>query len=57
VDGQKIPVRASVARRADGPTTRPVDTGKYAKPKELAAARGTDYIAYIDGDRTINIRK
>lgn len=57
MDGQKIPVRASVARRADGPTVRPVDTGKYAKPKELAAVSGTDYVAYIDGDHTITLRK
>jgi len=57
VDGQKIPVRASVARRSDGPTVRPVDTGKYAKPKELAAVSGTDYVAYIDGDQTITLRK
>jgi hypothetical protein len=57
VDGQKIAVRASVGRRTDGPTVRPVDTGKYAKKKELAAARGTDYVAYIDGDQTITLRK
>ncbi len=57
VDGQKIPVRASVGRRTDGPTVRPVDTGKYAKAKELAAARGTDYVAYIDGDQTVTLRK
>lgn len=56
-DGQKIPVRASAAKRADGPTTRPVDTGKYAKSKDLAAARGTDYVAYIDGDQAITLRK
>lgn len=56
VDGQKLPLRASVARRADGPTTRNVDTGRYAKPKDLAAARGTDYIAYIDGDHSIALR-
>ena len=57
VDGQKIPVRASVTRRTDGPTARPVDTGRYAKPKELAAARGTDYIAFIDGDHTVTLHK
>jgi len=57
VDGQKIPVRASVVRRADGPTARPVDTGRYSKPKDLAAARGTDYIAYIDGDHTVTLYK
>ena len=57
VDGQKIPVRASVARRPGGPTVRPVDTGKYAKPKDVAAVRGTDYVAYIDGDQTITLGK
>ncbi len=56
-DGQKLAVRASVARRADGPTVRPVDTGKYSKPKEMAATSGTDYVAYIDGDQTITLRK
>ncbi len=57
VDGQKIPVRASVTRRPDGPSVRPVDSGRYAKPKELAAVSGTDYVAYIDGDQTITLRK
>jgi serine/threonine protein kinase len=57
VDGQKIPVRASITRRADGPTARPIDTGRYAKPKDIAAARGTDYVAYIDGDHTITLSK
>jgi serine/threonine protein kinase len=57
VDGQTIAVRAAAARRADGPTARPLETGKYAKPKELAAVRGTDYMAYIDGAQTITLRK
>src|SRR5579883_2732240 len=57
VDGQNISVRAVVARRTDGPAARAVETGRYAKPKELAAARGTDYVAYIDGDQTITLSK
>ncbi|HEX6895086.1 MAG TPA: serine/threonine-protein kinase, partial [Bryobacteraceae bacterium] len=57
VDGQTIAIRAAAARRTDGPTARPLETGKYAKPKELAAARGTDYVAYVDGDQTITLRK
>ena len=57
VDGQKIPVRASATRRADGPTVRAVDTGKYSKPKEMAAVTGTDYVAYVDGDQTITVHK
>ncbi|HYL37947.1 MAG TPA: protein kinase [Bryobacteraceae bacterium] len=56
-DGQKLNVRAGVIRKADGPTARPLDTGKYAKSKELAAARGTDYLAYVDGAQTISVRK
>jgi len=56
-DGQKLAVRAAAARKANGPTTRPIDTGKYAKAKDLAAARGTDYIAYVDGNQTISVRK
>lgn len=57
VSGQKIKVRAAAARKANGPTTRQIDTGKYAKAKDLAAARGTDYIAYIDGDQTVSVKK
>jgi serine/threonine-protein kinase len=57
VDGQKLSVRASPGRKADGPTVRPLDTGKYAKAKELAAARGTDYIAYVDGAQTVTVHK
>ena len=57
VDGQKLSVRAVASRKADGPTVRPLDTGKYAKAKELAAARGTDYIAYIDGDQSVAVHK
>jgi hypothetical protein len=56
-DGQKVKVRAAAARKADGPTVRPIDTGKYAKAKDLAAARGTDYIAYVDGEQTISVHK
>ncbi len=57
VDGQKISVRAAPKRRAEGATTRPLDAGKGAKSKELAAARGTQYIGYIDGQQTVSVRK
>jgi len=57
VNGQKITVRATAGRRSDGPATRSLDTGKYAKAKDLAAARGTDYIAYVDGDQTLSLAK
>ncbi len=57
VGGAKIHIRATAARKADGPISRPLDTGKYAKAKELAAARGTDYIAYVDGQQTVQVSK
>jgi hypothetical protein len=31
--------------------------GKGAKSKDLAATRGTEYIAYVDGDQTVAIQK
>jgi|SRR5579871_2258884 len=55
VDGQKLKIRATAGR--SGPAARPIDTGKYAKPKDAAAARGTDYTAYIDGDQTVSVRR
>ena len=54
VDGSKISVRAAAARNTPN---RPLDTGRYAKPKDVAAASGTDYIAYVDGEQTVSIRK
>jgi hypothetical protein len=57
IDGQKISVRAAPKRRADGTTARPLDSGKGGKSRELAAARGTQYIGYIDGQQTVSVRK
>jgi len=57
IDGQKISVRAAAKRRADGVTARPLDSGKGPKSKELAAARGTQYVGYIDGQQTVSLRK
>jgi hypothetical protein len=34
-----------------------LDPGKGAKAKELAAARGTQYVGYIDGQQTVSVRK
>ena len=51
VAGNKIRLRATSAARPDGPPTRPVETG-VKKPKDIAAERGTEYVAYIDGEQT-----
>jgi serine/threonine protein kinase len=56
ISGDKIRVRATSAARADGVSARPVDTG-VRKPKDVAAAVGTEYIAYIDGEQTVPGRK
>jgi serine/threonine protein kinase len=54
VDGQKIPLRITVdARQA---SKLPVDTGAK-KPKDVAAPAGTAYTAYIDGTKTVTLRK
>jgi serine/threonine-protein kinase len=57
VDGHKLNVRATPGRRSDGPAVRPVDTGSQKRTKEVAAAAGTQYIAYIEGEQTVSIQK
>jgi len=58
IDGQKLNVRATPLHRPDRPQIRrlePVIRGN--KSKDLAAPRGAEYIAYIDGDQTVSVRK
>jgi hypothetical protein len=57
VDGKKYRVRAQSARAADGKNERPVETNVKPKNKDLVAAAGTEYVAYIDGDATLSIKK
>ena len=57
VDGKKMNVRAMSGKRAEGPTIRTFETLKGSKTKGLAAAQGTEYIAYVDGDQTVSVRK
>ena len=52
----EVKVRALSARREDGATQRPVDTGKGGS-KTIAAPQGTEYIGYIDGMQTVNVPK
>jgi serine/threonine-protein kinase len=55
VGGQKLSVRATPGRGAGGISRRAVDTGKDARSKELAAARGAQYIGYMDGEQTVSV--
>jgi hypothetical protein len=57
VDGKKVAVRAMAGRGDDGVTIRSFETSKGSRPKGYAAVQGTVYIAYIDGDQTVAIRK
>jgi serine/threonine-protein kinase len=57
VDGRKLNVRATPARRPDGSAHRPVEGGSRAKLKEIAAGAGTEYLAYTDGEQTVSAHK
>jgi len=57
VENEKIRVRATPSAKGDAPPMRPFETGKGSKPKDAAAARGTEYIAYIDGEQTVSVHK
>jgi len=56
VDGKKYRVRAQSAR-GDGRNERPLETNVKPKNKDLVAAAGTEYIAYMDGDATLTVKK
>ena len=57
VDGHKYRVRTQSARSADGKSERPVETNVKPKNKDLVAAAGTEYLAYVDGDATVSVKK
>jgi serine/threonine-protein kinase len=58
VDSHKFNIRAVQTRGAEG-SYRPVELNNVkAKSKDLAASTGTEgYVAYIDGDQTVSVRK
>ena len=51
--GHALNVRALAVKKSDV-TQRPVDTGAR-QPKDLAAAKGTEYIAYTDGEQSLSV--
>jgi hypothetical protein len=57
VDDAKINIRATPASRNDGVETRPFATPNGTKDKNLIAASGTEYIAYIAGAQTVNVHQ
>jgi hypothetical protein len=57
VDDAKINIRATPAPQTNGTESRPFATNNGIKDKDLIAASGTEYVAYISGDQTVNVHK
>jgi hypothetical protein len=57
VDGKKLNVRAEPSRGKDGPAKRPIDAGAKGKSKEIAAAAGSEYVAYVEGEQSVTVHK
>ncbi len=58
VDDSKINLRATPASKSDAAETRPFVTLKGSpKDKNLIAASGAEYVAYVSGDQTVNVHK
>ena len=54
VDDSKIKVRATPTQKTDTEASRPFAA---SKSKDILAAGGTVYMAYISGDQTVNVHK
>jgi hypothetical protein len=58
VDGKKLRIRSEPSKGKDGNSAkRPIDSGAKGKTKEIAAAAGSQYVGYIDGDQSVSARK
>jgi serine/threonine-protein kinase len=55
--GGKLKVRATPSRRGEVAGVQLVENPKNARTKELAALKGAEYVAYIDGEQTVSVRK
>jgi len=53
--GQQLSVRALAVRRNDGATQRPVETNTRTGSKDIVAAQGAQYIAYVDGEQSVTV--
>jgi hypothetical protein len=54
-DGQWVNIRAVPVARDNGPLQRPVEAAGRSASKDIAAAQGTEYVAYVDGAQTLTI--
>jgi hypothetical protein len=55
--GGKLALRASSGRNADDGRRSLDPIGAPKRSKDLAAAAGGVYLAYVDGDQTVSARK
>ena len=55
VDGSKLKVRTLPGN--GGKRERPLAPHGHAPPKDLAASAGDEFVAYIDGDQTVKLRR
>lgn len=55
VDGRKLAIRAVAGK--DGRNIRAFESGKGSKSKGFAALQGAAFVAYIDGDQIVAVRK
>ena len=56
VDGTRLKIRTTPTRQPDGKIGRTLETQNRKLAKDLAAAAGAVYIAYIDGAQTVTVR-
>jgi hypothetical protein len=57
VDDNKISIRATPASKSDGEDARTFETPKGSKDKNLIAASGSEYVAYVAGDQAVTVHK
>jgi hypothetical protein len=57
VDDKQLKVRATSGHNSDGTSTNQFDPPKGPEKKRFAALQGTEYVAYIDTDQTVAVRK
>jgi len=57
VDDRKLSMRSTAVRPKSGTSARPFDGGKGPKNKGVAGSAGAEYVAYVDGDQTVSVRK
>jgi hypothetical protein len=56
VDGSKLKVRAVPGRRSHDKAERSIEPAGY-RGKELLAPAGSQYLAYVEGDQTVIVKK